>query len=77
MERGKYDCTDGFCGALDCSVCSFDIYVESLIECTGCGDEIEEYLGREECAECYIETLENTIAKQENKIAQLGREISK
>ena len=70
LSRGIYDCTDGLCGALDCSVCSFDIYVESLIECTGCGDEIEEYLGRDECPECYIETLEN-------KIAQLGREISK
>ena len=69
MERGKYDCADGFCGSLDCSKCG-PLVITSVIECTGCGDEIEIYLGREECPECYIETLEN-------KIAELGREISK
>ena len=55
--------SDGYCGALDCKRCGPIGYTEPK-ECTGCGDDIED-LGREECPECYIETLENKIARLE------------
>ena len=65
----EYRCSDGFCGALDCSRCHGSNAQIEVKECEICGGDLEELYQRDQCPECYIDTLEDELHEEKCKFS--------